>query len=53
MDDLFLNRMITPEANKPTGGGQASQQRIEKKTQKIIFEISIGSLHHFKTLLKM
>jgi len=39
MDNLFLNRMN-------------SWQGIVKKKQEAIFEISIGSLHHFKILLK-
>jgi len=39
MDNLFLNRMN-------------SRQEIVKKKQETIFEISIGSLHHFKILLK-
>jgi hypothetical protein len=39
MDNLFLNRMN-------------SRQGIVKKKQGTIFEISIGSLHHFKILLK-
>ena len=39
MDDLFLNRMN-------------SRQGIVKKKQETIFEISIGSLHDFKILLK-
>jgi len=39
MDNLFLNRMN-------------SRQEIVKKKQESIFEISIGSLHHFKILLR-
>jgi hypothetical protein len=39
MDNLFLNRMN-------------SRQEIVKKKQEAIFEISIGSLHHFKIFLK-
>ena len=39
MDDLFLNRMN-------------SRQGMVKKKQETIFEISIGSLHYFKILLK-
>jgi hypothetical protein len=39
MDNLFLNRMN-------------SWQEIVKNKQETIFEISIGSLHHFKILLK-
>jgi hypothetical protein len=38
MDNIFFNRMITPfedaacgEADKPSGGGQDSQQGIVKK----------------------
>jgi len=38
MDNLFLNRMN-------------SRQEIVKDKQEAIFEISIGSLHHFKILL--
>jgi hypothetical protein len=40
MDNFFLNRMN-------------SQQRIVKKKQETIFEISIGFLHCFKILLKL
>jgi len=40
MDDLFLNRMN-------------SRQGIVKKKLETIFEISIGSLHNFKILLKI
>jgi hypothetical protein len=40
MDNLFFNRMITPEADKPAGGGQDSRQGIVKKKQETIFEIS-------------
>jgi len=40
MDNLFLNRMN-------------SRQGIVKKKQEAIFEISIGSLHYFKILLKI
>ena len=40
MDDLFLNRMN-------------SRQGIAKKEQETVFEISIGSLHYFKILLKI
>jgi hypothetical protein len=40
MDNLFLNRMN-------------SQQGIVKKKQETIFEISIGSLHFLKILLKI
>jgi len=39
MDNLFLNRMN-------------SRQEIVKKKQETIFEILIGSLYHFKILLK-
>jgi hypothetical protein len=31
MDNFLLNRMITPEADKPAGGGQDSRQWIVKK----------------------
>jgi hypothetical protein len=52
MDNHFLNRMITPEADKPARGGQDSRQGIiKKKKQETIFDISIGSLHYFKILL--
>jgi hypothetical protein len=34
-------------------GGQDSQQGIIKKEQETIFEISIGSLHHFNISLKV
>jgi len=40
MDNLFLNRMN-------------SRQGIVKKKHETIFEISIGSLHYFKILLKI
>jgi hypothetical protein len=40
MDNLFLNRMN-------------SRQGIVKKEQETIFEISIGSLHRFRILLKI
>jgi hypothetical protein len=40
MDNLFLNRMN-------------SRQGIVKKKLETIFEISIGSLHNFKILLKI
>ena len=40
MDNLFLNRMN-------------SRQGIAKKEQETVFEISIGSLHYFKILLKI
>jgi hypothetical protein len=40
MDKFLLNRMITPEADKPAGGGQDSRQGIVKKKQETIFEIS-------------
>jgi hypothetical protein len=40
MDNLFLNRMN-------------SRQGIVKKKQETVFEISIGSLHYFKILLKI
>ena len=40
MDNLFLNRMN-------------SRLWIVKKKQETIFEISIGSLHYFKILLKI
>jgi len=40
MDNLFLNRMN-------------SRQGLVKKKQETIFEISIGSQHHFKILLKI
>ncbi len=40
LDNLFLNRMN-------------SRQGIVKKKQGTIFEISIGSLHCFKILLKI
>jgi hypothetical protein len=51
MDNLLLNRMITPEADKTAGGGQDSWQGIVKKKQENIFEISIDSMHYFKILL--
>jgi hypothetical protein len=47
MDNLLLNRMITPEADKPARGGQDSRQGIVKKKHETIFEISKGSLHYF------
>jgi hypothetical protein len=47
---FFLNRLITPEADKPAGGGQDSRQGIVKKKQETIFEISISSMHYFKIL---
>jgi hypothetical protein len=53
MDNLFFNRMITPEADKPAWGGQDSRLGIEKKKLKTIFEISMGCLHNFKILLKI
>jgi len=53
MDNLLLNRMITPEADKPAGGGQDSRKGIVKKKQGNIFEISIGSMHYFLILLKI
>ena len=40
MDNLFLNRMNP-------------RQGIVKNKQEAIFEISIGSLHYFKILLKI
>jgi hypothetical protein len=40
MDNLFLNRMN-------------SRQGIVKKKQETIFEISMGSPHYFKMLLKI
>ena len=40
MDNLFLNRMN-------------SRQGIVKKKPETIFEISIGSLHNFKVILKI
>jgi hypothetical protein len=40
MDNLFLNRMNP-------------RQGIVKNKQETIFEISIGSLHYFKILLKI
>jgi hypothetical protein len=40
MDNLFLNRMN-------------SRQGIVKNKQETIFEISIGSPHYFKMLLKI
>jgi hypothetical protein len=52
MDNLFLNRMITPEADKPARGGQDSRQGIVKKKQETIFLISIGSQHCFRIILK-
>jgi hypothetical protein len=36
MDNFLLNRMITPKADKPAGGGQDSQQWIVKKKQDTI-----------------
>jgi hypothetical protein len=51
MDNLFFNRMITPEADKPAGGGQDSRQGIVKKKQETIFEISMDFLLYFKILL--
>jgi hypothetical protein len=53
MDNLFLNRMLTPEADKPSGGGQDSRQGIVKKKQETIFKISIDSMHYFKTPFKI
>jgi hypothetical protein len=50
LDNLFLNRLITPEADKPAGGGQDSRKGIVKKKQETIIEISISSLHYFKIL---
>ena len=49
MDKFLLNRMITPEADKPARGGQDSRQGIVKKEQETIFEISIGSLYYYKS----
>jgi len=40
MDNLFLNRMN-------------SRQKIVKKKQETIIEISIGSMYYFKILLKI
>jgi hypothetical protein len=40
MDNLFLNRMN-------------SWKGVVKEKQETIFEISIGSLHYFKILLKI
>jgi hypothetical protein len=40
MDNLFLNRMN-------------SRQKIVMKEQKMIFEISIGTVHYLKILLKV
>ena len=53
MDKFLLNRMITPEADKPARGGQDSRQGIVKKKQETIFEISIGSQHYFRIILKI
>jgi hypothetical protein len=53
MDNLYLNRMITPEADKPAKGGQDSRQGIVKKEQEIIIEISTGSLRCLKISIKI
>jgi hypothetical protein len=53
MDDLFLKRVITPKADKPARGGQASWQRLVQKEQKSIFEKSIGSPCNLQFLLKI
>jgi len=53
MDNLFLNRMITPKADKPAGGGQGSRQGGVMKKQETIFDISIGSSYYFQVLLKI
>jgi hypothetical protein len=37
MDNFLLNRMITPEADKPAGSGQDSRQGIVKEKQETIF----------------
>jgi hypothetical protein len=52
MDNLFLNRMITPRADKPAGG-QGSRQGGVMKKQETTFEISIGSSYYFQVLLKI
>jgi hypothetical protein len=45
MDNLFLKRVITPEADKPARGGQDSRQGLVKKKQESIFVKSIGSVY--------
>ena len=53
MDNLFVNRMITPVEDAAGSEADKTRGRVRKEKTEPILEISIGYLHSIKILLKI